>query len=489
MASGYANTTVKAKTLGSLNVGDTIEISVKAEHQSFLGKTLVWRVADKNRPGYPGNSVTLITDKVICAFAFDAKESYTSNTSRKNFGNNRYSYSNLLQWANSTAGPGAWFSYKYGQDMPPNSTTVVGYNPYSDKAGFLSMLPYSFVSVLMDTSTPVLLNSTLDGSASETITTKMFFASRGDVDGTISVESSSRLALFATAPAAIAYPTEELVQNTSSPNASISVSTGYRWWLRTPSTTTGSSGSSTFIVASEGSTSTDSCYYDYATGFRPLCNQSSALAISEAKNSNGHFELKYAEFANSDGHIGTFGNIPPSFVYQVNGLTATGQVNIAEKIGDKIIHTFTGNVNQNYTCSPQKTDWEKLLNDENKIIIEFSCADYSRQRVASFTKNVTEISAKTSSIIPTAVPPTKLHLTSNCNVSIGSTFRCEVCNNANDAIPTWEDITSVINSGHTYMFTNRTKTAENWGIQFKFSGARGNGCDTCFLGKLGGTFG
>ena len=92
-----------SKALSSLAVGATIEVPVKAAFQSYLGKTVVFKVADKNHSGYPANSVTLITDKIPFLLAFDAIEASNSDSNRRSYGNNRYSLANLLQWLNSNA--------------------------------------------------------------------------------------------------------------------------------------------------------------------------------------------------------------------------------------------------------------------------------------------------------------------------------------------------------------------------------------------------
>ena len=107
-----------SKALSSLAVGATIEVPVKAAFQSYLGKTVVFKVADKNHSGYPANSVTLITDKIPFLLAFDAIEASNSDSNRRSYGNNRYSLANLLQWLNSNAAAGKWYSAKHSADAP-----------------------------------------------------------------------------------------------------------------------------------------------------------------------------------------------------------------------------------------------------------------------------------------------------------------------------------------------------------------------------------
>ena len=63
-----------SKTLGSLTVGAKIEVPVLSAYQSRFGSKIVFKIADKNHSGYPSNSVTLITEKIIQLMCFDAKE-------------------------------------------------------------------------------------------------------------------------------------------------------------------------------------------------------------------------------------------------------------------------------------------------------------------------------------------------------------------------------------------------------------------------------
>ena len=62
-----------SKTLGSLSVGAKIEVPVLSAYQSRFGSKIVFKIADKNHSGYPSNSVTLITEKIIQNMASDAK--------------------------------------------------------------------------------------------------------------------------------------------------------------------------------------------------------------------------------------------------------------------------------------------------------------------------------------------------------------------------------------------------------------------------------
>ena len=127
-----------SKKLSTLGVGATFEVPVKSAYRSFLGDYVVFKMADKNHSGYPSGAITLITDKIIALLCSDAKEPNNSDSNRRSYGNNRHIHSNILQWLNSNAAAGKWYSAKHGQDAPPSSANVWdNVNPYDTWAGFL----------------------------------------------------------------------------------------------------------------------------------------------------------------------------------------------------------------------------------------------------------------------------------------------------------------------------------------------------------------
>lgn len=281
-----------SKTLGSLSVGAKIEVPVLSAYQSRFGSKIVFKIADKNHSGYPSNSVTLITEKIIQNMASDAKEPSNSNSDRKNYGNNRHIYSNLLQWLNSNAAAGAWYSAKHSADQAPTTkNTHVTYNPYTSWAGFLAMLDPKFVAELMETTLTVVKSST-DGGSYETFKAKMFLASTTEVGlaNENNIAEGSLLALFSNDASRVAYPTAQCVNNADGyTNSGFATSKGWYWWLRTPN-----SSIAYFVrsVHSDGSLSSNrACSGDI--GVRPLCNLKSSILVSDSPNSDGNYTVIY----------------------------------------------------------------------------------------------------------------------------------------------------------------------------------------------------
>lgn len=281
-----------SKTLGSLSVGAKIEVPVLSAYQSRFGSKIVFKIADKNHSGYPSNSVTLITEKIIQNMASDAKELSNSNSDRKNYGNNRHIYSNLLQWLNSNAAAGAWYSAKHSADQAPTTkNTHVTYNPYTSWAGFLAMLDPKFVAELMETTLTVVKSST-DGGSYETFKAKMFLASTTEVGlaNENNIAEGSLLALFSNDASRVAYPTAQCVNNADGyTNSGFATSKGWYWWLRTPY-----SSYANYVrrVGSDGSLNYNSAYGG-SYGVRPLCNLKSSILVSDSPNSDGNYTVIY----------------------------------------------------------------------------------------------------------------------------------------------------------------------------------------------------
>ena len=281
-----------SQSISNLAVGAKIEVPVLSAYQSRFGAKLVFKIADKNHSGYPANSVTLITEKIIQLMCFDAIEANNSNSDRKQYGNNRYLHSNLLQWLNSNAAAGAWYSAQHSADAPPTNANVYSnYNEYDAWAGFLAMLEPKFVAELLDTTQTVVKNTVTDGGSYETVTSKMFLASTTEVGlaNENSIAEGSLLALFSNDASRVAYPTSECVSNSEYTNSSFATSKGWYWWLRTPHS---SNAHIVRIVYTDGTLGHNNAYYGFG-GVRPLCNLSSSILVSDTTNSDGNYEIIY----------------------------------------------------------------------------------------------------------------------------------------------------------------------------------------------------
>lgn len=273
-------------TLGNLPVGAKVKI-----HHSVIGD-IPCIIADQNHGGYPENSTTLITEKIILLRAFDAKEPNNSDDNRIIYGNNKYSVSNLDQWLNSTAAAGQWYSARHSADKAPNNANVVGNcNEYDKDAGFLAGFDDAFVASLKDTTLKVALNTVTDGGSYESVVRKFFLPSRAELFGVAEngVMEGSLLSYFSANTNDIR---KARVSAYAAAHSKYSVTAGERWyyWLRTPRSSNSYSVRSVF---SEG-TLNDNCAALGSYGVRPLCNLDSGISVSDTTDSDGCYALSFA---------------------------------------------------------------------------------------------------------------------------------------------------------------------------------------------------
>ena len=258
-------------TLSSLPIGAKIKVP-----HSVMGNVIFLK-ADQNHTGYPENSTTLITDEIILLRALDAKEPNNTNSDRQQYGNNRYSVSNIDHWLNSTASAGQWYSPQHTTDQSPNSTSVVTRNPYDTDAGFLNGFDARFIAAIQDTTIKVARNTVTDGGGYETLTRKVFLPSLTEFydQSENSIMEGSVLRYFVgqtneRREAKIsAYAAED--NNTKNPSKTVTAGEMWSYWLRTPTASSVSwvragdrSGAANEHAASSG-----------RRGIRPLCNLNS----------------------------------------------------------------------------------------------------------------------------------------------------------------------------------------------------------------------
>jgi hypothetical protein len=101
--------------------------------------------------------------------------------------------------------------------------------------------------------------------------------------------------------------------------------------------------------------------------------------------------------------------------------------------------------------------------------------------------NLTEIDFKLQTPINFGtVQPQKVKVMDRIVATIASayTIKVEACNNANDASPTWENMTTQYLNGQFFAFTNKTKTAPNWAINVHYYIKKANANDIIEISDL-----
>ena len=164
-----------AQLLSNLPVGAKVKFG-KYQVNTETPSDITWLVVAKNHYGGT-NEVTLFSEKIVDIACFDAKEPSNNLENLAEYGNNRYSYSNLNAWLNSRNGANEWYSPKHTNDAQPSVENVYdGVNPYSSRPGFLyNFSPSEYASI--KTTTVQTLLSREDGGTYESVATKVFLPS------------------------------------------------------------------------------------------------------------------------------------------------------------------------------------------------------------------------------------------------------------------------------------------------------------------------
>ena len=570
-----------AKTLGSL----ATKTLVKDPSTLYNGKPIVWEIADKNHAGYPANSVTLITERIISLKCFDAIESGNSDSNRRSYGNNRWIYSNIRRWLNSQAAAGKWYAAQHSADAPPSNANVwSNYNEYDGEAGFLAGFSASFVAALL-TTTHTVGKASVDGGGTETCTDKIFFASSTEVGLTGDVTCGSKLALFTDDASRQAKPTAEAVSKSEYTSTSLNANSPWYYWLCDAYASLSYGVRSVHPSGAMGWGSA----YGGSRGVRPLCNLLSSILVSDSPDSDGAYTIiwnrapstppsltvpttvrggqsltvTWGTSTDADGNLsgyvlerqyngGTWtqlykginktytdtitqgwesvayrvkaydsagaesaystsptrtvvNNTPPTISGNNSDLgTKTGAFNqaytvtdpdsgqtlsVTEKIDSTAKRTYTATSGQSYSFNVTAAEWVKLANGSHTLTI--TAADNvggTATRTYTFAKNETEIEMTLATPLSSDDAVTKAIMSVTRQIPAGATFTVEVCNNAFDTSPTWEDVTQAVTSGNKFFLNNTTKTAAQWGFNLRIKVKRNGATGDCYIVSAGGNF-
>ena len=190
----------------------------------------------------------------------------------------------------------------------------------------------------------------------------------------------------------------------------------------------------------------------------------------------------------SDGSLGSFAAAPPSYEYTVTDADGH-QVTVVEKLDGVTLRSYTATLGHTETVTIEADAWQKLTNGSHTLTITATDAkDASVTRTETFTKAVTSIEFEQTLAMAADAMPTKALVNIQGNFPTGSTLSVWICNNGNDASPTWENITQKALNSTKHFFTNTTKTAASWGVKVKVKLLRGSATSTCYIQSIGGNF-
>ena len=274
------------KLLSTLPVGAVI----KDTGTTYNGNPILFKVLEHGHAGDPDGSTALIAKNIITLKCFDAIEASNSDSNRKQYGNNRYLYSNIRQWLNSGAAAGAWYSAQHSADAAPTNANVwTNYNEYDQEAGFLTNFSEKMLAALLTVTKRVAKNTVTDGGGYEDVADKIFLLSNTEVGlaNENSIAEGSIYELFNTSSNRLAYPTAEAASRSEYSDSNLAASKPWWWWLRTPSA--GNSCDARRVNTDGTLCSGNAC--NGTRGVRPACVVSSSLFVSDTADEDGAYTI------------------------------------------------------------------------------------------------------------------------------------------------------------------------------------------------------
>lgn len=139
---------------------------------SWNGTPLKWTVCRDTQDQSVRLVLTAESVNVLDRKQFDAPEPKNSNSDRRSYGNNRYIWSNIHQWLNSTKGANQWYTAQHEADVPPD---------YQNQVGFLNGWATNELDAL-EFADWMVAKSSVDGGGSESFKSRITLPSTTELN-------------------------------------------------------------------------------------------------------------------------------------------------------------------------------------------------------------------------------------------------------------------------------------------------------------------
>ena len=287
-----------AQSLSNLPIG----AKVKFGKYSVNGETaqpITWLIAAKNHTGYPNNSVTLITEKVIDYRFYDNAEPDSTTDNQSMRGCSQYSTSNIGQWLNTDGEAGKWFVKQHDKDHEPdgehawvlNGSSIDRGTAYVNRPGFLNAFTKDEKDAILSTTIKSLTYRVSSGTSvfdSSDIDRRVFLPSLPEIKSGFTFYDGTLWELFET-PSYMTTPITEQAFQFSLYNSKVDVqkTTRTNYLTRTPSSYT----SVCAVLQSDYHFNADCA--EGGEGVRPALNLSSTVRLSDTIDSDGAYTVVF----------------------------------------------------------------------------------------------------------------------------------------------------------------------------------------------------
>lgn len=465
-----------AQRLSNLPIGALVKFG-KHQVGSESVQPIIWIIADKNHKGYPANSVTLITQKIIDIRAYDAIEKARYEDDYASGGVN-YRDSNINMWLNSSAGAGAWYTAVDKYDYPPSNDRITYNTGYQDRPGFL----YNFSANERLALLPTTLVVQQSQNISLSVTSKVFIPSLWETIGSHTYEDGSTRLEYFKSSVVTAPLTQQAFTNTASTDKPTSTSVNWNYMTRSTSLDyvhcVSSTGSSIRDVPSAGN-----------KGLRPCINLSPEMKVSDTTDADGCYVISFNTAPILSGSNTSLGTKASAFTHSYTVMDDDADaVTVKEYLDNVEVRSYVATLGASNGFAITGNTWLTLPNGLHTLTIVATDGFDTTTRVITFTKNVNTIIIQRATPLPSNQKPTRIIATVVKTIPLGATFKVYACNNAFDTTPTWEEITSEVTTGFAYVFKNAVTTAGKWGVNIKVTVDRNGTEGACFISEIGGNF-
>lgn len=250
-------------------------------------------------------------------------------------------------------------------------------------------------------------------------------------------------------------------------------------WLRAP---VKGSGNAVYTANTEAELGSAVCTANY--GYRP-CFIVDSTALIDQNNylvpSNSVPEI----ISDKSGDLGILIN---GFTcnYSVDDENGSDVLNASVKLDNKLIESFENVRGQQKTYTLGGEDWLKIANGKHTFKITADDGLDTAELNVEFTRNCTSMSLTLAEPLQSDEnnePIRSCNLKILGNIPDDAEVKYEMCNNALDDEPAWEDASRLVKLGLSYVFKN--KNAQNgYAVNFRITAKRGTSNTGGFIEKI-----
>ena len=164
-------------------------------------------------------------------------------------------------------------------------------------------------------------------------------------------------------------------------------------------------------------------------------------------------------------------------------------ITVVERLNGVQLREFTATAGATQTLTVDLARFLTLGNGTHTLTITASDQwGSSATRTLTFSRSESQIEVVLASPLPANDMPRRAVVTVNRQITNGALFNVEICNNANDPTPAWEDCTKAVEEMGIYLFQNTDLASDNWAISIRVKVNRNGATGPCWISSIGGAF-